>query len=157
MARGAENSRSGRGARGAGPEAHARLALGVLTAFVLIVAGLDSAARNSPTDPRPARQTGNPSQCEKWGCGERGARVEGIVRAVSPTFGQRLEAPRPIDCTSSCRSRPDAWSWAAIRLHAEVNAVIRHFGTCVLRQSNGRVSDRPLILTCPAQGPPATA
>ena len=140
-----------------GAEAGIRLVLGVAAALLLLAADLNSAGQDLPREFRVGTQLGKSSQCEKSICEERVARADGMIGAVDPVLGQKVEPPRPAGDTTSWRSRLDDWNWAAARLHVEVDTIIRLFGSCVLRQDNGRMADRPLILTCPAQGPPAEA
>lgn len=85
------------------------------------------------------------------------AQVQEMVGAVAPPFAGRVEAPRSSGFTGSSRSRLDDWSWAVARLNAGAGTIMRLFGACALRQENGRTGDQPLVLTCPARGPPAGA
>ncbi|MDP1825706.1 MAG: hypothetical protein Q8L48_20765 [Archangium sp.] len=85
-----------------------------------------------------------------------GAGVSSVAEVVSlPSFRAvpRDEAPR----FSGASGPQRRWSDGAARLDAQVMLVARRFGFYALLLADGRTADRPLVLTCPAQGPPSGA
>jgi len=131
-----------------------RHALVFLTALVLLADGTGVGPIQLS---RAVRETADASRCLEADCAGQASRPEGVVGVAVSVLGQRLEKTGPNDHPPSWRARVKAWGWTASRLDAEVHGVIRHFDLGAWRQRNGHVSDRPLIFTIPAQGPPLAA
>jgi hypothetical protein len=106
---------------------------------------------------RDVREATDASHCVEADCAGQASRPEGVVGVAVTVLGQRFEKSGPSDHSPSWRGRVKQWGWTASRLDAEVHGVIRHFGLGAWRQRNGHLSDRPLIFTISAQGPPVAA
>ena len=131
-----------------------RHALGLLSALVLLADGTGIAALQLFRDARAATQA---SGCLATDCAGQGSRLDEVVGVAVSLAGHRFEKSGPTDHPPPSRGRVREFGWTASRLGAEVHGVIRSFGLGARRQRNGHVSDRPLICTSPAQGPPAAA
>jgi hypothetical protein len=131
-----------------------RHALVLLSALLLLADGTGLGAVRLSRDVREATDA---SDCVEADCAGQASRPEGVVGVAVSVLGQRFEKSGPSDHPPSSRGRVKAWGWTASRLDAEVHGVIRHFGLGAWRQRNGHVSDRPLIFTISAQGPPVAA
>jgi hypothetical protein len=145
MARDRAITRSGRDARRTDPGLRVRLALGVLGALVLLADATGSGQLQLSRELARTGATKGTVRCGEVDCGAHVARLDAVLGAAASVPAPRFERAGPGD------------DWTATRLHAEVHAVIRQFGLSAWRQRHGHVSDRPLISTLPARGPPATA
>jgi hypothetical protein len=129
-------------------------ALALLSALVLLVDGTGSGQLHLSRDRGAKGEASQASLCLETDCGGQATRLEGIAVSV---VSQRFEKTAPTDHPPTSRSRVKEWGWSTSRLDAEVHGVIRSFGPGAWRRRNGHISDRPLISTSPAQGPPAAA
>jgi hypothetical protein len=134
-----------------------RLALGLLSALLLLADGTGAGQLRLAGDPGANTEAKQTARCGEVDCGDQASRLEGLAGVPASAPAHRFEKTGPSDHPSSCRARAREWAWTAFRRQTEVQGVIRQFGLSAWRQRNGHVSDRPLIFTFPAQGPPAAA
>jgi hypothetical protein len=124
----------------------------VVAAWVAFAAGALGGSAVPAPEARPEASALSASRLEAQALlpGQVAGVVEPLVRAT-------LELPGAAGATAAARGRPDVRSWAAVRPHAQADAVIRRLSASGLRQDNGRMADRPSLCICSAQGPPVEA
>lgn len=157
MVRHGATTRGGREARQADRGPWVRHALGLLCALFLLADGAASGPVQLSRELARNGATKSTVPCGEVDCAGRASRLDAVLGAAVSVPGPRFEKAGPSDPPSSSRSRAKEWDWTASRLHAEVRAVIQHFRLSAWRQRHGHLSDRPLIFTLPARGPPAAA
>jgi len=157
MARHGAITRGSRQARKADRGPSVRHALGVLCALVLLADGTGFGPVQLSRDLGQNGATKSTAPCGGVDCAGHASRLDAVLGVAVSVPGPRFEKAGPSDPPSSARSRAREWGWTASRLDAEVRAVIQQFRLSAWRQRHGHLSDRPLIVTLPARGPPATA
>ena len=144
-------------ARKTDPGLRVRLVLGLLSALVLLADGTGSPQLRHSGGLGRSREGDRTTPCGEVDRGGQASRLDGVIGVAVSVPGPRFEKAGPSDPPSPSRSRAKEWGWTASRLHAEVRSVIQQFRLSAWRQRHGHVSDRPLIFTLPARGPPALA
>jgi hypothetical protein len=144
-----------RTARKTDPRLWIRHALGLLSALVLLTDGTGSGHLQLSREPGRSGERTVP--CGEVDCAGHASRLDAVLGVTVSVPGTRFEKAGPGDPPSSSRGRAREWGWTASRLHAEVRAVIQQFRLSAWRHRHGHLSDRPLIFTLPARGPPASA
>ena len=124
-----------------------------LRALGLAAAALCALFVSETGSPGPARASTpqpGPSLSRKSPVSEHLTRAGEVPKVPAAPSLMRVDGPRfPAFAGGRSSHSP------AARLEQRVSLVARRFRPHTLRQDNGRIADRPLILTCPAQGPPA--
>jgi hypothetical protein len=133
-----------------GPHHLRALGLAAAALCALFVSGLDAPAPARANSPRPAS-----SLSRKSPGSEHLTRIGEVPRIPAAPSLDRVDGPRfPAFSGGSPRRSPHS---PAARFEARVVLVSRLFRPFSMRQGHGRVADRPLLVTCPAQGPPSRA